>query len=434
MTVLAVDVQGGIAGALTDITSFLVRLAGALLVLLIGYLVAKLLVRATRRVLERVGFNRAVDRGGIRRFLAHSRYEPAQILAKVVFWVVMLCTLQVALAVFGPNPVSGLLDGVVAYLPRVFVAVVVLVAAVALGRFARDVLRGVLRLTPFGHQIAAAVGIAIAVAGCFVALDQLEIAPAIVTGLWYAALVGVVGSAMIAFGVGGIPVARRYLERAANDLDDRFTKLSAVKAAERAAARASRATEAHAAPAATDLTGQPGHGLAKPGVGYPVDPSSAYPSDRSAATYSTSASTSAAGAGPGDTGHYDPSIYSGSSTAGRTQPAGQGRRPDGGTGRADDHLAQPGAARPYGEVASSARGGYPPERPGAPRPPGDQRRPSPQPPGGQGTRGPGDVPRGTPRPFDDSPSRPYGPSDPRPDDAYRDPPGTNGYGDYPYPR
>ena len=47
----------------------------------------------------------------------------------------------------------------------------------------------------------------------FAALNQLEIAPAIVNGLFYALLIAIVGSVVVAFGGGGIPVAREYLSR-----------------------------------------------------------------------------------------------------------------------------------------------------------------------------------------------------------------------------
>jgi Conserved TM helix len=437
MTVLAVSFQDGIAGAWNDIAAFAVRLAAAALVLLFGVFVAKVLTRATGKALERTGFNRAVDRGGIRRFLAHSRYEPAQVLAKLVFWVVTLCAFQLALGVFGPNPVSDLLAGVVGYLPRVFVAIVVLVAAVALGRFVRDILRGVLRLTPFGHQLAAAAGIAIVAAGCFIALEQLAIAPAIVTGLWYAALVALVGSAVVAFGVGGIPVARRYIERAANDLDSRIAKLNEVKAAERAAARASRAQEAHTVSAVEPVGGQ---GHAQPGVGYPVEPVPTGYADRPAAPY-----------GGGDR-QPDPAKYANAQPAAPypgppgsgaprepSLPAEQGGYPP---SRPDDRTV-PDMTRPYSDP-TPARGGYAPDRPGGgqgggsgPRPPGEQRRGGTPPPGGGGPPGgPGELPRGVPRPFDDLPSR-YARSERRADDDRRD--GNrdgNGFsGDtYPYPR
>jgi hypothetical protein len=427
MRVLAVGFQDGIAGALAGATTFVVRLAGGVLVLLVGVFVAKVLARVAGRVLERAGFNRAVDRGGIRRFLTHSRYEPAQILAKLVFWVVVLCALQLALGMFGPNPVSGLLDGLVAYLPRVFVAVVVVVAAGALGRFVRDLLRGVLRLTPFGHQLAAAAGIGIVVAGCFVALDQLQIAPAIVAGLWYALLVAVVGSAVVAFGVGGIPVARRYLERAADDLDTRYAKLNAVRAAERAAARANRAAESHTPSATVDAgNGQTVHGVAKPGVGYPVEPGAAYPSpDRPAGSYGADVARI-------DGTSYDATAYPAGSAGRDSQLTGQSGydRPEG-RGHTDDRAGQ-GLTRQYGDVSSSSRGGYPTDRPSGPRPPGDQRRP--QPPGGQAGAA-GEYPRGVPRPFDDGRSRGYSRGDARQDDDYGDPPDANGFGEtYPYPR
>jgi hypothetical protein len=76
-----------------------------------------------------------------------------------------------------------------------------------------DILEPMLGAVRGGTIIARGAGIAILVVGVFAALDQLQVAPAIVTGLFYALLIMVVGSTVVAFGVGGIPIARRYLER-----------------------------------------------------------------------------------------------------------------------------------------------------------------------------------------------------------------------------
>ena len=54
-------------------------------------------------------------------------------------------------------------------------------------------------------MIARAAGIAVLVLGAFAALNQLEIAPEIVNGLFYAMLIAIVGSVVVAFGGGGIP-------------------------------------------------------------------------------------------------------------------------------------------------------------------------------------------------------------------------------------
>jgi hypothetical protein len=62
--------------------------------------------------------------------------------------------------------------------------------------------------------------------GAFAALDQLQIAPRIVTGLWYAILAIVVGSAVVAVGGGGIKTMQRYWERATTKAEERAPKLA----------------------------------------------------------------------------------------------------------------------------------------------------------------------------------------------------------------
>jgi hypothetical protein len=60
----------------------------------------------------------------------------------------------------------------------------------------------------------------------FAALDQLQIAPRIVTGLWYALLAAVVGSTIVAVGGGGIRTMQRYWERAAGRAEARGPDLA----------------------------------------------------------------------------------------------------------------------------------------------------------------------------------------------------------------
>jgi hypothetical protein len=131
----------------------------------------------------------------------------------MVFWLVFLVTLQLAFGLWGPNAVSELLSGLIAYLPNVIAAVLILVIAAALARALTGILEPVLAAVQGGRWIAVGAGAAVMVVGVFAALDQLQIAPAIVNGLFYALLAVMAGSALVAFGVGGIPVARRYLER-----------------------------------------------------------------------------------------------------------------------------------------------------------------------------------------------------------------------------
>src|SRR4029450_7449903 len=79
------------------------------LIILVGYLLAKVVASVLNKVLERVGIDRAVERGGIKQALARSKDGPSDIIAKLAFWLIFLVALQLAFGLFGPNPISDLL-------------------------------------------------------------------------------------------------------------------------------------------------------------------------------------------------------------------------------------------------------------------------------------------------------------------------------------
>jgi hypothetical protein len=222
---LAIDFQGGLSNAWSNVAAFVPKLAAALLVIVVGYLIARVVAGVLNKVLERVGFDRAVERGGIRQALAKSKYDPSDIIAKLAFWLIFLVTLQIAFGVFGPNPISDLLGGLIAYLPNVLVAIVIIVVAAAIAKAVSDLLSSVLSSVTGGPLMAKGAGIAILVFGAFAALDQLQIAPRIVTGLWYAILTIVVGSAVVSIGGGGIKPMQRYWERTTAKAEQRGPQL-----------------------------------------------------------------------------------------------------------------------------------------------------------------------------------------------------------------
>ena len=126
---------------------------------------------------------------------------------------------------FGSNPISDLLRGLIAYLPNVFVAILIVVIAAAVARAVTDLLANLLSAVQGGQLLARGAGIAILVFAAFAALDQLQIAPRIVTGLWYAILAAVVGSVIVAVGGGGIRTMQRYWERTASRAEQRGPQL-----------------------------------------------------------------------------------------------------------------------------------------------------------------------------------------------------------------
>jgi hypothetical protein len=208
-----IDIQSGLQSAWQHVATIVPKLLGFFLILLIGWFIAKALSKLTNSLLERVGFDDWVERGSLKQAFARNNTDASDLVAVLVFWTVFLITLQLAFGIWGPNPISDLLHGLIAYIPRIVVAVIILVIAAAVARVLADVLRPMLGAVEGGDWIARAAGIAVLVIGVFAALDELQIAPAIVVGLFYALLAVIVGSLIVAFGGGGIPVAREYLQR-----------------------------------------------------------------------------------------------------------------------------------------------------------------------------------------------------------------------------
>lgn len=214
MLIAAVDYGRGIEEAWAKITTFVPKFLAFLVVLIVGYFVAKAIGKLFDQVLERVGFDRAVERGGIKKALEKSQYDASSLISKVIFYALFLLVLQLAFGIFGPNPVSALIAGVVAYLPKVAAAIIIVVVAAAVAAAVKEIVQSALGALSYGKTVAMAASAAILVIGVFAALSQLQIAPAIVNGLFYALLAVVVGSAVIAIGGGGIQPMRARWESA----------------------------------------------------------------------------------------------------------------------------------------------------------------------------------------------------------------------------
>jgi hypothetical protein len=214
MIVAANGFTEGLERAWGNTAEFIPKFIGFLAILFIGYIVAKVVAKIVGAVLERVGFDRAVERGGIKQALANTNYDASSLVGKVVFYTVFLLALQMAFGVFGTNPISDLLTSVVAYLPKVFAAILIIVVAAAIAAAVKEIVEASLGGLSYGRGLAIAASATIMTIGVFAALNQLQLAAPIVNGLFYAALAIIVGSAVIAIGGGGIGPMRTQWEKA----------------------------------------------------------------------------------------------------------------------------------------------------------------------------------------------------------------------------
>jgi hypothetical protein len=247
---LAVTWSRGVEDAWTNVAEFVPKLFGFLLILIIGYFIAKALSKLADGVLERVKFDAAVERGGIGKALSKSDMDASDIVSKFVFYGLMLIVLQMAFGVFGSNPVSDMLTSVVAYIPKVIAAIIIVVLAAAIAAAVKELISASLGGLSYGKTLANVAGIAIVTVGAFAALNQLQIAPAIVNGLFYAVLAIIAGSAIISIGFGGVEPMRTRWEKALARYDEEKPKVQQ----QLQAARAGAATSPRTAPPSPGAT------------------------------------------------------------------------------------------------------------------------------------------------------------------------------------
>jgi hypothetical protein len=172
-----------------------------LLILLIGWLIAKAVAKAVDAVLERVGFDRAVERGGIKRALARSKYDASSIVSRIVYYALLLFVLQLAFGVFGPNPISDLLTQVISFLPGLIVAIIIVIVASAIAAAVRELVTNTLSGLSYGRLLGNLAAVFIIGLGIIAALNQVGVATTVTTPILVAVLATIGG--VIVVGAGG---------------------------------------------------------------------------------------------------------------------------------------------------------------------------------------------------------------------------------------
>jgi Conserved TM helix len=212
----AVEVGDSLQRGLDEFVAFLPRLVGFLIILFIGWLIARAVKALLVKALQGVGIDRALSSGSagpyVDRVMPDAR--PSEIIGTIAFWFLFLGAVAIAVSQLGIEALDNFIQSIAAYLPNVVVAILIFVVAGALAAAVSGLVSRTLGDTATGKIAGTAAPVLIMGIATFMILDQLDIAPAIVE-ITYIALLGSVALGMaIAFGLGGRDVAARLLEDA----------------------------------------------------------------------------------------------------------------------------------------------------------------------------------------------------------------------------
>ena len=206
---------------MTRAAVFVPGLLAALLILLLGWILAKFARLVVFRLLLAVRLDLASERAGIDDVLVRAdiRQSPAELVAVLVQWLVMLIALMTAVNTVGLSSVSDLLNQLLLYLPKVIAAVVVVILGLFLASFLSGVIRTAAANAGLGEAdvLASLARYAIVAFTAAVTLEELGIAAELVRSAFVILFGGVALALALAFGLGCQDLARdwlvRYLDR-----------------------------------------------------------------------------------------------------------------------------------------------------------------------------------------------------------------------------
>jgi hypothetical protein len=211
-----VNIDDSLQEAADSFFGFLPNLLGCLVLLVIGFIIAKVIAALVRKGTESAGLDRRLAETSSGRTVENMMpgASAAKLLSLVIFWLVFGFFLVAAAGALQVPSVTSFMNEVLAYLPNVVVAILIfVVAALLAGAVAKGASR-VMGGNPMGQIVAAAAPALIMVLAMFMILEQLNIAPEIVE-IAFAAVMGALALGLaLAFGLGGRPVAQRLLEEA----------------------------------------------------------------------------------------------------------------------------------------------------------------------------------------------------------------------------
>jgi hypothetical protein len=194
-------------------------LAGAALILLTGYFLARQVQRWSDDTLKRLDFNKVAHAGGLDEVVERtgSRLDPVRALAKLIFWLVMLVVILLASTALGLESINQMFGTMLAFLPTLIAAIVIVILGMIMGEFVRGLIlasAGTVAGVPTLAKLAKGAVLMIAI---FMALQQVGVAEEIVTSAFTLILGAVALAVGLAFGLGNRELAgeitRRWYEQ-----------------------------------------------------------------------------------------------------------------------------------------------------------------------------------------------------------------------------
>lgn len=213
---LALIVADPVKAMLIKIWSYIPTILGAIVILVIGWIIAKFVEAVVVRALKAVRLDVVSDKAGIANMLAQGeiKWTLSELLGVIIYWIVMLSVLAAALNALNLTVASDLLSRLVAYIPNIIVAIFVLV----LGSFLATFVAGIVRTAASNAGIGTAKLLAkitqavLVIFAIIIAIEQLNIATAFIAFAVNIILASIGLALALSFGLGCKDIAAKAMQ------------------------------------------------------------------------------------------------------------------------------------------------------------------------------------------------------------------------------
>ncbi len=207
--------KDSLSGTFNTFATFIPKLFGALIILLIGWLIARAIKFALSKVLKAVKFDDLTEKVGINGHLANAgmKARGSDLIAKLGYWIVMFTVLVMFFNSLGLDVVSNLLNDVIKFIPNIIVGCILLVVGMYLAQFVSGLAEGALKAGGFSNPglVGKIAYGAIMFLTVTLVLNQLHIGDGILDKI-IGIVLGALGLGLsIAFGLGGQDWARKTI-------------------------------------------------------------------------------------------------------------------------------------------------------------------------------------------------------------------------------
>ena len=214
---IMLNVVGAWSTFSTKIMLFLPNILAALVIFILGWFVSKIVKSLIIKILGALKFDALTEKAGINALLTKANIykHPREVLALLTYWFLLLIVIVASFDTLGLPVISELLNKIVLYIPNIMAAIVVLIFGAILGNFLAGLLETV--CSGLGKDMASFLSkvakYSILILAITMALQQLNIAPAVVTAAFSIFFGALCLALALAFGLGGRDAAANYLQK-----------------------------------------------------------------------------------------------------------------------------------------------------------------------------------------------------------------------------